>query len=72
MKGFKYLITVKVLLCKYRINGDIEFAPVYFNSATKAVINSDKCMLNRPFQEILYRIGNWITINVFFGVTFDT
>ena len=42
MKGFKYQITVKVLLSKYKINGENEFAPVYFNSATKTVINSDK------------------------------
>ena len=38
-KGFKYQITVKVLLKKYKLNGEIEFAPVYFNSFTKAVIN---------------------------------
>ena len=39
MKGFKYHITVKVLLKKYKPNGEIEFAPVYFNSLTKLVIN---------------------------------
>ena len=38
-KGFKYQITVKVLLKKYKLNGEIEFAPVYFNSFTKTVIN---------------------------------
>ena len=37
MKGFKYQITVKVLLFKHKENGDIEYAPVYFNSATKKV-----------------------------------
>ena len=42
MKGFKYQITVKVLLSKRKINGDIEYAPIYFNSATKTIINSDK------------------------------
>ena len=35
MKGFKYQITVKNLLCKYKGNGDKEYAPVYFNSATE-------------------------------------
>ena len=30
-KGFEYQITVKVLLKKYKRNGDIEFATVYFN-----------------------------------------
>ena len=39
MKGFKYQITIKVLLKKYKPNGEIEFAPVYFNSSTKLVIN---------------------------------
>ena len=38
-KGFKYQITVKVLLKKYKHNGEIEFAPVYFNSFTKTVRN---------------------------------
>ena len=38
----------------------IEFAPIYFNSATKAIINSDKCGLDKSFKEVLYRIGNWI------------
>ena len=60
MKDFKYQITVTVLLCKYKINGDIEYAPVYFNSATKTVISSDKYGLDKSFQEILYRIDNWI------------
>ena len=30
------------------------------NSATETVINSDKYMFNKSFQEILYRIDNWI------------
>ena len=37
-KGFKYQITVKILLKKYKLNGKVEFAPVYFNSVTKTVI----------------------------------
>ena len=60
MKSFKYQITVKILLCKYKINGDKEYAPVYFDSATKTVINSDKYDLDKSFQKILYRIDNWI------------
>ena len=48
------------MLCKHKQNGDIEYAPVYFNSATKTVINSDKYDLEKSFQEILYRIDNWI------------
>ena len=48
------------MLCKHKQNGDIEYAPVYFNSATKTVINSDKYDLEKSFQEILYRKDNWI------------
>ena len=59
MKGFKYQITVKVLLKRYKPNGEIEFAPVYFNSLTKLVINH-RYKLNKSFQEILYRIDAWI------------
>ena len=59
IKGFKYQITVKVLLKKYKPNGEIEFAPVYFNSSTKLVINH-RYELNKSFQEILYRIDAWI------------
>ena len=58
-KSFKYQITVKVLLKKYKLNGEIEFAPVYFNSVTKTVINH-KFRLENYFQEILYMIDVWI------------
>ena len=54
-KGFKYQITVKVLLKKYKPNEKIEFTPVYFNSSAKAIISS-KFKLEHAFQEILYRI----------------
>ena len=54
-KGFEYQITVKVLLKKYKHNGEIEFAPVYFNSVTKTVINH-RFKLENSFQEILYMI----------------
>ena len=30
IKGFKYQITVKVLLKKYKLDGEIEFRPVFF------------------------------------------
>ena len=39
IKGFKYQITAKVLLKKYKLNEEIEFVPVYFNSSTKIVTN---------------------------------
>ena len=41
LKGFKYQITVATYLSKEKIDGDIEYSPVYFNSATKTVINSE-------------------------------
>ena len=47
-----------VLLSKHNMNGGIEYAPVYFNSATGKVNNSDKYDLDKFFQEILYRIDN--------------
>ena len=59
IKGFKYQITVKVLLKKYKLNEEIEFAPVYFNSLTKIVTNK-RFKLQNAFQEILYRIDCWI------------
>ena len=46
-KGFKYQITVKILLKKYKLNGEIEFALVFFFSKTS-------------FQDILYMIDVWI------------
>ena len=58
-KGFKYQITVKVLLKKYESNGEIEFAPVYFNLVSKLVINH-RFKLGEPFQKILYMIDAWI------------
>ena len=58
-KGFNYQITVKVLLKKYKCNKEIEFAPVYFNSFTKTIINQ-RFKLENYFQEILCMINIWI------------
>ena len=58
-KGFKYQITLKVILKKHKPNGGIECRPVYFKSKTKAVTNH-KFSFENSFQEILYRIDNWI------------
>ena len=46
------------MLCKHKQNGDVDYAPVYFNSVTKTVVNSDKHDLDKSFQEILYKIDN--------------
>ena len=48
-----------MFLSKHKENGDTEFAPVYFNSTTKTVINSDKYMLDKSFQEFLYKTDKW-------------
>ena len=59
IKGFKYQITVKVLPKKCKPNGEIELAPIHFNSVTKLVINH-RYKLNKSFQETLYKIDAWI------------
>ena len=54
-KGFKYQITVKVLLKKYKHDGEI----AYFNSLAKIVIRH-KFNLGNAFQEIFYMTDVWI------------
>ena len=56
---FKYQITVHILLKKNKPNGEIELAPVYFNSLTKLVINN-RFRLKESYQEILCMIDAWI------------
>ena len=58
-KSFKYQITVNVLLNKYEHYGEIEFAPVYFNSLPKTAKNH-RFRLENYFKEILYMIDVWI------------
>ena len=49
----------EVLFKKYKLNGEIEFRPVYFNSVTKTVTNH-MFRLEKSFEEILYMIDVWI------------
>ena len=58
-KGFKYQITMEVLLKKCKLNVEMEFRPVYFNSVTKTVANH-MFRLEKSFEEILYMIDIWI------------
>ena len=58
-KVFKYQITLKALLKKYKLDEEIEFRRVYFNSVIKSVINR-RFKLESSFQEILYMIDKWI------------
>ena len=55
-KGFQYQITLNAMLKKYKPK-KIEFTPLHFNSATKAVINH-KFSLENAFQEIFYKTDN--------------
>ena len=50
---------MEVLLKKYKLSGEIEFRPVYFNSVTKTATNH-AFGLEKSFQEILYMIDIWI------------
>ena len=59
LKGFKYHITLAVLLSKVKNNSETEYSPVYFNSLTKAITNND-FKLYESFQDIIYRLENWI------------
>ena len=49
-----------VFLREHKKGRDVGFAPVYFNSTTKTVINSDKYLLQKYVQKLLYKIENWI------------
>ena len=58
-KGFKYQITLKILLKKNKRHWNWIFTRLFqFNNK-----NSDKSKidLDKSFQEILYRIDNWIS-----------
>ena len=51
MKSFKYQITLKVLLNKYKEHRDREFTTtVYFNFTTKTVTGSENS-IEKSFQE---------------------
>ena len=49
-----------VLLSKVKSSDLTEYSPVYFNSLTKTVVE-DKFKLNQCFNEIIYRLENWIS-----------
>ena len=60
MKGFKYEITLRVLLSKVKSSDFIEYSTIYINSLTKTVIG-EKYFLNDCFNEIIFRLENWIS-----------
>ena len=66
MEGFKYQITLQVLLSKVKSSGFIEYSPVYFNSLAKTVIGKEnashpKYCLDECFNEIIFILENWIS-----------
>ena len=60
LQEFKYQITLCVLLSKVKSSDLTEYSPVYFNSLTKTVVG-DRFKLNQCFNEIIYRLENWIS-----------
>ena len=48
------------MLNKIKTDGSIEYSPFFLNLTTKTLINSDEFGLDQSFQDILYRIDNWI------------
>ena len=60
LKGFKYQITLRVLLSKVKSSDLTEYSPVYFNSLTKTVIGN-KYFLDQCFNEIIFRLEQWIS-----------
>ena len=60
LKGFKYQITLTVLLSKAKSIDIIEYSTVYLNSLTKTIIG-DKFYLDQCFNEIIFRLENWIS-----------
>ena len=61
MKGFKYQITLQVLLSKVKSKDLIEYSTVYLNSLTKTVIGGNAYFLDQCFNEIIFRLENWIS-----------
>ena len=55
LKGFKYQLTLNILLSKQKSSDLIEYRSIYFNSLTKTVISEDY-KLDDCFQEIIYKV----------------
>ena len=57
LKGFKYQLTLNILLRKEKSSNEIEYRSVYFNSLTKTVIGNNY-FLDDCFQEIIFKAEN--------------
>ena len=58
-RGFKYVLSTKIILKKRINDNEHKYSIVYFNSAVKTVINR-RYHLNDSFEEILNLLDVWI------------
>ena len=58
-KGFKYIISVKIILQKGTNDNEFDPKTLHFNSLVKTVINQ-RYRLNDSFEEILNLLDIWI------------
>ena len=58
-RGFKYVLSTKIILKKRINDNEHKYSTVYFNSQVKTVINR-RYHLNEPFEEILSLLDAWI------------
>ena len=58
-RGFKYVLSTKIILKKRINDNEHKYSTVYFNSLVKTVINQ-RYYLNESFEEILNLLDIWI------------
>ena len=58
-RGFKYVVSTKIILKKRINDNEHKYSKVYFNSPVKTVINR-RYQLNDSFEEILNLLDTWI------------
>ena len=58
-RGFKYVLSTKIILKKRINDNEHKYSTVYFNSLVKTVINQ-RYHLNDSFKEILNLLDVWI------------
>ena len=61
LKGIKHQLTLCAMLSKQKSRNEIEYRTVYFNSLTKTVISESNYFLDDCFNEIIYKVENWIS-----------
>ena len=57
-RGFKYVLSTKIILKKRINDNEHKYSTVYFNSLVKTVINQ-RYHLNESFEEILNLLDIW-------------